>query len=161
MSSQTVPRPVARVLLIDSKDRVLLFRSELAYGTFWITPGGGVDPGETYEQAAHRELWEETGLKGAELSACIWTVRFTFPYEDRFYDQTERYYLARCDPFEIDSTNWLPGERVEIQQHRWWSLDQITASPAEPFRPQHLGQLLSPVLAGVLPEHPIDASAGI
>ena len=161
MSQQTVPRPVARVLLIDRLDRVLLFRSELAYGTFWLTPGGGVDPGETYEQAAHRELWEETGLKGAALSPCIWTVRFTFAYDGRLHDQAERYYVARCEPFEIDPANWLPSERVEIQQHRWWTLDQIAASAAEPFRPVHLGQLLSPILAGVLPDHPIEASAGI
>jgi 8-oxo-dGTP diphosphatase len=133
MTPQTIPRPVARVLLIDSRDRVLLFRSELAYGTFWLTPGGGVDPGETYEQAAHRELFEETGLKGAELSPCIWTVRFTFPYEDRLYDQAERYYVVRRAPFEIDKSNWLPGERVEIQQHRWWTLDEISTSSREPF----------------------------
>src|SRR5688572_5744869 len=100
--SQTRPRPVARVLLADSRDRVLMFLSELAFGTFWLTPGGAVEPGETYEEAAHRELWEETGLKGVELSPCIWTVRFTFPYDGQFYDQAERYYLTRVEPFEID-----------------------------------------------------------
>jgi 8-oxo-dGTP pyrophosphatase MutT (NUDIX family) len=46
---------------------VLLFRfsykrGALAGRTYWATPGGGLEEGDTFEQAAIRELKEETGL---------------------------------------------------------------------------------------------------
>jgi 8-oxo-dGTP pyrophosphatase MutT (NUDIX family) len=50
----------ARVMLIDG-DKVLLIRHTYVPG--WQFPGGGVDPGETIESAARRELLEETGYK--------------------------------------------------------------------------------------------------
>ena len=66
-------RPAARVLLIDAQDRVLLLRANVGEGDVWITPGGALEPGESAEQAALRELREETGVAGAELSPCVWT----------------------------------------------------------------------------------------
>ena len=45
-----IPRPTARVVLIDSGDRLLLFK--WLPSNVWITPGGAVEPGETYEEAA-------------------------------------------------------------------------------------------------------------
>ena len=57
-------RPAARILLVDGAGRVLLFRftPEDGRAPFWCTPGGAVDPGESYEEAARRELYEETGI---------------------------------------------------------------------------------------------------
>jgi len=58
----------ARFLILDEAGRILLFRfvykrGPLAGQDFWGTPGGGVEDGETLEQAALRELLEETGLR--------------------------------------------------------------------------------------------------
>ena len=71
-------RPSARVLLIDDQDRVLLLRANVGEGDVWITPGGALEPGETAEDAARRELREETGIESAELSPCVWTRTHRF-----------------------------------------------------------------------------------
>jgi len=54
-------RPSARLLITDPTGRVLLFRfvhqrGALAGQSYWATPGGAVEEGETFAQAAVREL---------------------------------------------------------------------------------------------------------
>ena len=58
-------RLTARVLLFDPRGRLLLVRGRAtpaAELSFWFTVGGGVEPGETLEAGALREVAEETGI---------------------------------------------------------------------------------------------------
>jgi 8-oxo-dGTP diphosphatase len=82
-------RPSSRLLVLDGDKRLLLFRFEhkkgpLAGQIFWATPGGGVDDGETFEDAARRELFEETGMKVDQPGPLIGRrlVSFTLPAGD-------------------------------------------------------------------------------
>ncbi|MBO0838994.1 MAG: NUDIX domain-containing protein, partial [Actinobacteria bacterium] len=68
-----VERPAARVLLVDPADRVLLIRfvdGETGY-EWWATPGGGLLDQEGHEEAALREVFEETGLRDLSLGPCV------------------------------------------------------------------------------------------
>ena len=158
--TQTPPtriRRVARVLTLDSLDRVLLFDTELAYTHVWMTPGGALNDGERYSAAVRRELWEETGLRPVSVSPCVWTVRFTFlSTSGVLYDQRERYYAARVDSTGLTGDHREAAERVEIRGHRWWTVGEIARSRAS-LRPDGLGRLLPPVIAGLYPPSPVRA----
>jgi ADP-ribose pyrophosphatase YjhB (NUDIX family) len=149
-------RPVARVVLIDDEDRVLLFDTLLPYTRVWMTPGGGLKPGERPEDGAKRELWEETGVTDVTLSPCIWRVRFRFEREGLVYDQDEYYFAARAAGRDVDDANREVKERSEILEHRWWRLTEIRSSAAS-FRPRELAGLLPSILAGDVPEAPLIA----
>ena len=56
------PRQAGRAILRDDAGRVLLIHFVLPNMTFWATPGGGVEPGETLLAAALREVQEELGI---------------------------------------------------------------------------------------------------
>jgi 8-oxo-dGTP pyrophosphatase MutT (NUDIX family) len=149
-------RPVARIIVVDPTQRVLLFDTQLAYTRVWMMPGGGVQPGETFEAAAKRELWEEVGIAETPLSPCVWTVRFRFRYGDSLFDQLERYFATRVPAATLSDSNWEGTEREEIKGYRWWSAAEIARSPDD-FRPRGLATLLPAILTGTHPNAPISA----
>jgi 8-oxo-dGTP pyrophosphatase MutT (NUDIX family) len=152
-----VPRPAARVLLVDPAGRVLLVRfvvPETGYA-WWAAPGGGLLAGEGHEQAARREVFEETGLPDVRLGPCVWVREHVFPWRGRRYRQQERFFLARVDAFEPRWEGPTAEEAEMLPEHRWWTPAEIDRSP-ERFAPRRLGGLLRRLLAEGPPPLPLD-----
>lgn len=155
-----IDRHAARVLLLDRDDQLLLFRCEEpgAGRAFWITPGGGLEADETHEQAAARELFEETGLSNVAIGPCVWTRSHTFPWLGKTYRQHERFFLVRVDGHDVDCAAHTEDEQQVLTEHRWWSAESITQASDEYFAPRQLGTRLDELLANH-PATPIDVGA--
>jgi 8-oxo-dGTP diphosphatase len=75
MDNSDIDRRIAVVALFDDHGRLLMqHRDDKApvSPNKWCCPGGGIEPGETAEEAAHRELWEETGLRVNGSLTLLW-----------------------------------------------------------------------------------------
>lgn len=88
-------------------------RGDLAWGL----AKGGVEPGETHEDAAVREVLEETGYR-AEIEASLGDTRYFYVWEDARIRKTVHFFLMRCtggDPADRDD---------EMEDVRWFPLDR-------------------------------------
>ena len=141
--SSRAERPAARILLVDGEGRVLLFRFDPGdRPPFWCTPGGAVDPGESYAEAARRELREETGIEmdcGPEVARRH--VEF-ITIEGVPVTADERYFRVRTDASEIDTAGHTALEQRVMQSWRWFTRDEIAAHPEMIF-PEDLLSLLA------------------
>ncbi len=155
-----IDRPAARVLLLDASDRLLLLRAIVDPddpAPLWITPGGGVEVGETHREAARRELREELNLEVVELSPCVWTRKHLrhWTLRDEWIATRERFYVARLDEDAPDLTLY-PDEMLIMDDLRWWTFEEIVGTD-ETVSPRALATWLPPILAGDYPDPPIDA----
>src|SRR5262249_31425140 len=92
-------RPAARLLLLDQFGCVLLFKfvhktGVLAGRTYWVTPGGGLEEGETFEVAALRELREETGPHAEQVGTSIGSRSFDLRLPDGEMVRAEEQFFA-------------------------------------------------------------------
>jgi 8-oxo-dGTP pyrophosphatase MutT (NUDIX family) len=150
---QRDPRPrhhrrAMRVLLVDDRDRLLLFLDSdpglSPVPRWWITPGGGVEPGEGDVEAAVREVFEETGTRVApsDLVGPLATRVVVHGYSDVVTTQDEAFWFVRVPSFEVSTVGHTDLELLTMTAHRWWTRDEL-AETTEEFWPRDLLELWS------------------
>lgn len=151
-----------RAILLDPGDRLLLARhfdpENRARGEWWITIGGGVEPGEAPEAALRREIREEVGLHDVELGPLMWRRRSRFRFRGVTYVQDNDYYLARSEITDVDASGGDDGEREVTLGHRWWTLDELLRTD-QTIYPNGLAGLLGTVLVDGAPGAPVTLDA--
>ncbi|MFL6101437.1 MAG: NUDIX hydrolase [Actinomycetales bacterium] len=119
-------RQAARVILVDEQDRVLLVHgrdpARPDRPTWWITAGGGQDEGESAEDAARREVREETGIVLDELGPVVLRRSVEFDFEGVHVRQHEVFFLVRVGTGDVrlDTSGWNDIERRALLELRWW-----------------------------------------
>jgi 8-oxo-dGTP pyrophosphatase MutT (NUDIX family) len=145
-----VVSPVGRLLL-------LRLEPELRDG-FWVTPGGGLDDGESFEEAAARELFEEVGRDDLRVGPCVWTQKVAFTWEDWRVSQFERSYLVEAEA-EFDSMAVEPGIEP-ITGSAWFGVDNLNVTD-DVIYPTGMGALLARLLTDGPPSEPISLPESI
>jgi len=133
------PRQAGRAILRDSTGRVLLIHFVLPNMTFWATPGGGVEPGETVLQAAHRELQEELGIAVA-LEGPVHQAVGIFEFEGALIENTDNFFAGRWDgvPHLMGATE---SESAALIEARWWTIEDVEQT-REAIFPRDLAQVM-------------------
>jgi 8-oxo-dGTP pyrophosphatase MutT (NUDIX family) len=119
-------RPAARIIVLDPEGRALMFRYDVpGRPPFWVTAGGEVDPGESFEEAARRELFEETGITadpGPQIARM--TPEFV-TVEGEPVQADERFFLVRVAEARVDTAGHTALEQALMTQHRWFTLAEL------------------------------------
>lgn len=120
---------IVGVFVQDAQGRMLLqLRSPgmLVYPNRWDQAAGGhVDEGQTYEQAARNELFEEVGVTDVQLTV-LGTHRFNGKEGDRIINQFERVYVAKV-PHNIE----LHAAADEVAELRWFTPEELQQQIAQ------------------------------
>lgn len=118
---------------------------------FWIVPGGGLEDGESYQDALQRELAEELGLSGIEVGPLIWRRDHTFDWDGGRLRQYEQYYLVHTERFAPRMLD--DREQLFVHSFQWFPIAELDRVP-ERLTPLSIHRILSELLADGPPVSP-------
>jgi 8-oxo-dGTP pyrophosphatase MutT (NUDIX family) len=127
-------RRAARLIVLDPELRALMFRYDVpGRPPFWVTAGGECEADESFEDAARRELLEETGFvadPGPEVARK--TPEF-ITVEGEPVQADERFFLIRVAETRIDTSRHTALEQQLMTRHRWFTLEELEDWPEAVF----------------------------
>lgn len=142
-------RPCVGVMLLDADGRVFVGERKDTNGA-WQMPQGGIDPGEDAQEAALRELWEETGVTEDKVTVIAQTsdwLTYDLPdhllgkiWNGKYRGQKQLWIVLRFSGEDSDVN--LDTEHPEFG--RWkWSNARDLVEEIVPFKRDIYEQLVS------------------
>ena len=135
-------RRAARLIVLNVEGRALMFRYDVpGRDPFWVTAGGECEPDESFEEAARRELLEETGIiadPGEQIAQM--TPEF-ITVQGEPVQADERFFLIRVAKAEIDTSRHTETELALMTQHRWFTRAELADWPEAVF-PANLAEMI-------------------
>jgi putative (di)nucleoside polyphosphate hydrolase len=126
-------RPGVGIMLINADDQVFVGQRIDSSVEAWQMPQGGVDPGEEPEEAALRELEEETGIRPRHvhlLARCAAPYDYDLPpelvgtvWKGRYRGQRQHWYLARFLGTDADVN--IATKHAEFRAWRWAPVGEL------------------------------------
>ena len=108
--------------LVVRDNKVLMVKHKHGNDEWYCSPGGGIEKGETPEQAAIRELREECNMSGTIIKK---TSEYVDPYDDNNFFYTFHVNIGNQTP----SLGYDPEETLKVHtlvEVRWMSLDELS-----------------------------------
>ena len=160
-----IPHHSVRIILLNSKNEVLLMKAEdpkttepdgSYHGPFWFLIGGEIEPGEDLATAAYREVFEETGLNRTDiqLGPEVWNGEFLLVLSGKKRLMKQRFLLARTSKDQVNLNLLTDSEKQIVKKLDWFSLDKMERTE-EVIYPVGLSDYLSPIIEGKIPQQPI------
>ena len=134
--------PLGRLLLLKTSD---LCEPPLEW---WELPGGGIEPGEPAEDAARRELREETGISVDDVGPCVTRVREHGCFAGKWFEQVEAVFAVFLDSVPTIAPAFVCTLEAQAHLgHGWWYVRDAVESGLRLY-PRQL-----PEIASRLPRH--------
>lgn len=126
-------RQAVRVLPISPAGEVLLLHClnpRRPDATYWVSVGGGIEPGEDVRVAAVRELWEETAITHPPngLLGPLHEEVVEFEWAEFDIEQHQSYYVAEVADTAVSFEHMEPIEVETTLEHRWWTLADLRST---------------------------------
>jgi 8-oxo-dGTP pyrophosphatase MutT (NUDIX family) len=158
-------RNSVRVLLLNAKNELLLICAKdprttsidgKYHGRFWYTIGGGIKPMESIQEAAFREVYEETGIEqvDVELGPIVWFGEFDLVLDGTKQHLKQQFIVAKTTQHRVSFSNLEIDEKASFLKLAWFSLDALRTCN-EIIYPVHLPQHLPDILLGKYPNEPM------
>ena len=127
------------------------------HGRFWFPIGGKIEADETMQEAALREIFEETGIREdeVELGPVVWFGEFDLMLAGIPTHIKQTFIVAKTTKRDLSLAHLTQEEQTVIEKIAWFSFEEIKKS-TEVIFPIVLPKYLPDILAGNYPEQPLE-----
>jgi len=151
-------RKSSRAIVINEENQIFLFKYKFDYlaedKAIWITPGGGLEEEESFEDALKRELFEEMGVKITESCPEVYYRNPVYTLKNGEKVQSvEKFFLVIFEEQTFSFEHWTESEKKRMLEGKWWSIEEIVQSEDE-FFAEDIVRIMTELSGGRIPGAP-------